>query len=137
MEGTEASAALKPWVGTTRGVLGHAPNGFPIIRASTSLPRGVIKVTKKEAREDREEEETGEANSHEVNAGESTEEVQMVFSPFELMTLAEAAPGREHLAQRGAASPHRPRGGGGRRGRQCPAARQLALGSGPQLAEAT
>jgi hypothetical protein len=92
MEGGEAGEALKPWVGTTRGVLGRGPNGFPVIRASTSLPRTVIKVTAKEAREDEEEEKTGEVNETEVNSGEGKEEVQIVFSPFELMTLAEAAP---------------------------------------------
>jgi hypothetical protein len=92
MEGGEASEALKPWVGTTRGVLGRGPNSFPIVRASTSLPRGVIKLTKQEEREREEEEKTGEVNKEEIKAGEGTEEVEVAYSPFELMTLAEAPP---------------------------------------------
>lgn len=101
MEAAEASEALKPWVGTTRGVLGRGSNGFPVVRAGTSLPRGVITVTKKEAREDREEEETGEVNEKEIKEGEGKEEVQVVFSPFELMTLAEAAPEPWPLSDKG------------------------------------
>jgi hypothetical protein len=94
MEGTEASAEMKPWVGTARGILGRATSGSPVLRASTSLPRGVIEVTKKKAREDREQEEKGEGeeNKKELHEGEGTEKTTLVFNPFELIGLAESEP---------------------------------------------
>jgi hypothetical protein len=40
MEGAGAVEALKKWVGTQRGILGRGTNSLPIVRASTSLPKG-------------------------------------------------------------------------------------------------
>jgi hypothetical protein len=92
MEGVGANEALAPWVGTARGLIGRGPNGLPVIRASTSLPRGTIKISEQEAREDEEEEKEGEAVEKELKPGESENDVSLTFNPFEMITLAESPP---------------------------------------------